>query len=171
MYYGSPNYHDFMLYIFLPDHYKFGTKENSHSLQGLYSWKIPKMSKLQYSKLRPYGKIVLREPKTWNMIMCKVTINKHVIICQCLLAWHQCSWLKVVTVIKWCRHTEERADLWLLYFLLHALIHPTMWCHDSPHLHLPATHTRPFQSFWERGHTLHKKFSHSFFFIVDLCTP
>ena len=32
MSYGSPNYHNFTLYIFWSDLYKFGTKEYSHSL-------------------------------------------------------------------------------------------------------------------------------------------
>jgi len=67
---GFPNYHDFKLYIFWSDFYKFGTKENSHSLQGLCSWKILQIFELQYAKLNVMRKLVLGEPKTWNMIMC-----------------------------------------------------------------------------------------------------
>jgi len=60
---GSPNYHDFKLYIFWSDFYKFGTKENSHSLQGLCSWKIPQVLGLQYAKLRCHGKNSVRRTK------------------------------------------------------------------------------------------------------------
>ena len=100
-------------------------------------------------------------------------INKHDNLCQCLLVCHQCSWLKVVTVIKRCRLAEERADLWLLYLLLHGLIHLTVWCHDSLRFHLPATYTHgPFDlSMKGVNNNSHKKFLHSFFLIVDWCTP
>lgn len=84
-------------------------------------------------------------------------------MCQCLLIWHLCCWLKVVTVIKGCR---------LLYLLLHGLIHLTVWCHYSLHVHLPATHRHgPFNlSMKGVNNNSHKKFLHSFFLIVDWCT-
>jgi hypothetical protein len=97
------------------------------------------MVELQRVKVKPYGKNWVRGIRdTWNMIICKLMIDKLEILCWCLLQLCWCFWL--IRVIERCRvhgregdwrHSEERGELRLLGLFLHVLIHFLSWCHNA----------------------------------------